>query len=46
MIGGRAMDRYGFYSFESFIVPPTVYRLDTRPESASFCAAEDSVRFK
>jgi len=29
MIGGRAMDRYGFFSFESYIVPPTVYRLDT-----------------
>jgi prolyl oligopeptidase len=26
---GRAADRYGFYSFESFIVPPTIYRLDT-----------------
>jgi prolyl oligopeptidase len=28
-IWGRATDRYGFYSFESFIVPPTIYRLDT-----------------
>ena len=26
---GRVADRYGFYSFESFIVPPTIYRLDT-----------------
>ena len=26
---GRAADRYGFFSFESFIVPPTIYRLDT-----------------
>ena len=26
---GRSMDRYGFFSFESFIVPPTIYRLDT-----------------
>ncbi|MGA3333317.1 MAG: prolyl oligopeptidase family serine peptidase [Terracidiphilus sp.] len=29
MVAGRSTDRYGFYSFESFIVPPTVYRLDT-----------------
>ncbi len=28
-LAGRSMDRYGFYSFESFIVPPTIYRLDT-----------------
>jgi prolyl oligopeptidase len=28
-VQGRTMDRYGFYSFESFIVPPTLYRLDT-----------------
>ena len=26
---GRTTDRYGFYSFQSFIVPPTIYRLDT-----------------
>ena len=26
---GRATDRYGFYSFESYVVPPTIYRLDT-----------------
>jgi prolyl oligopeptidase len=26
---GRATDRYGFYSFESFIMPPAIYRLDT-----------------
>jgi prolyl oligopeptidase len=26
---GRTTDRYGFFSFESFIVPPTLYRLDT-----------------
>ncbi len=26
---GRTTDRYGFYSFESFISPPTIYRLDT-----------------
>ncbi len=28
-LAGRSMDRYGFYSFESFITPPTIYRLDT-----------------
>jgi prolyl oligopeptidase len=26
---GRTTDRYGFYSFESYIVPPTLFRLDT-----------------
>ena len=26
---GRTTDRYGFFSFESFIVPPTIYRIDT-----------------
>jgi len=26
---GRTTDRYGFVSFESFIVPPTLYRIDT-----------------
>jgi prolyl oligopeptidase len=26
---GRTTDRYGFFSFESYIVPPTLYRLDT-----------------
>lgn len=26
---GRATDRYGYFSFQSFIVPPTIYRLDT-----------------
>ena len=28
-VTGRTTDRYGFYSFESFIAPPTLYRLDT-----------------
>jgi prolyl oligopeptidase len=28
-LGGRTIDRYGYYSFESFIRPPTIYRLDT-----------------
>jgi prolyl oligopeptidase len=28
-VAGRATDRYGFFSFESFILPPTLYRLDT-----------------
>jgi prolyl oligopeptidase len=26
---GRTTDRYGFLSFESYIVPPTLYRVDT-----------------
>ena len=26
---GRTSDRYGYFSFQSFIVPPTIYRLDT-----------------
>src|SRR6202012_2438769 len=29
-LGGRTTDRYGFYSFESYIVPPTIYRYDTQ----------------
>ena len=28
-IGGRTTDRYAFFGFASFIVPPTIYRLDT-----------------
>ena len=28
-VDGRTTDRYGYFSFESFIVPPTIYRLDT-----------------
>jgi prolyl oligopeptidase len=28
-VQGRTTDRYGFYSFDSYIVPPTIYRLDT-----------------
>jgi prolyl oligopeptidase len=28
-IAGRATDRYGFFSFQSYIQPPTLYRLDT-----------------
>jgi prolyl oligopeptidase len=28
-LSGRSTDRYGFYSFESYIVPPTLYRYDT-----------------
>jgi prolyl oligopeptidase len=28
-VSGRSTDRFGFFSFESFIVPPTLYRLDT-----------------
>jgi prolyl oligopeptidase len=26
---GRPSDRYGYYEFSSFILPPTIYRLDT-----------------
>ena len=29
VVQGRTTDRDGFFSFESFIVPPTIYRLDT-----------------
>lgn len=29
MVHGRPSDRYGFFSFQSFIQPPTLYRLDT-----------------
>ncbi len=28
-MNGRVTDRYAFYSFASYIVPPTIYRLDT-----------------
>ena len=28
-VSGRPTDRYGFFSFESFIQPPTIYRIDT-----------------
>jgi len=28
-VAGRTTDRYGFFSFESFIQPPTLFRLDT-----------------
>ncbi|HEY2470706.1 MAG TPA: prolyl oligopeptidase family serine peptidase [Terracidiphilus sp.] len=28
-IMGRTVDRYGFFSFESYIQPPTIYRVDT-----------------
>lgn len=28
-IRGRTEDRFGFFRFQSFIVPPTIYRLDT-----------------
>ena len=28
-LSGFAKDRYGFYSFQSFIQPPTIYRYDT-----------------
>ena len=28
-VSGSAKDRYGFYSFQSFIQPPSIYRYDT-----------------
>ena len=28
-MAGRSTDRYGFFSFESFVTPPTIYRFDT-----------------
>jgi prolyl oligopeptidase len=28
-VKGRTADRFGYFSFESFLVPPTIYRLDT-----------------
>ena len=28
-VEGRATDRYGYFQFQSFIIPPTLYRLDT-----------------
>ncbi|MBS1803616.1 MAG: S9 family peptidase [Acidobacteria bacterium] len=28
-VEGRTTDRYGFFSFESWIQPPTIYRIDT-----------------
>ncbi|MGB6688999.1 MAG: prolyl oligopeptidase family serine peptidase [Terracidiphilus sp.] len=28
-LAGRTTDRYGYYEFSSFILPPTIYRLDT-----------------
>jgi prolyl oligopeptidase len=29
---GRATDRFGYLSFESYVVPPTIYRLDSETE--------------
>jgi len=28
-LSGRSFDRYGFFNFQSYIQPPTIYRLDT-----------------
>jgi len=28
-VNGRTIDRYGYFTFSSFITPPTIYRLDT-----------------
>ena len=42
---GRASDRYGFFSFQSFIQPPAIYRLDTATgKRDDLCAAKDSLR--
>ncbi|HEV2465419.1 MAG TPA: prolyl oligopeptidase family serine peptidase [Acidobacteriaceae bacterium] len=30
IVYGRSMDKVGFYTFESFITPPSIYRYDTR----------------
>ena len=35
---GRPSERYGFFSFESFIQPPTLYRLDTLTDKREFFA--------
>lgn len=29
VLSGLSTDRFGYYSFESYIVPPTIYRVDT-----------------
>jgi prolyl oligopeptidase len=29
IVDGRTSDRYGYFQFQSFITPPTIYRLDT-----------------
>ena len=29
VLSGRTTDRYGYFAFSSFIVPPTLYRVDT-----------------
>jgi prolyl oligopeptidase len=30
ILSGRATERYGYFTFQSFIVPPTIYRFDTQ----------------
>ena len=46
-LAGRATDRYGFYSFESFIAPPTIYRLDTLDgQAGDLCPTQSPVRFQ
>ncbi|HET8635754.1 MAG TPA: prolyl oligopeptidase family serine peptidase, partial [Acidobacteriaceae bacterium] len=30
IVEGRSMDRMGFYTYESFITPPSIYRYDTQ----------------
>ena len=45
VVEGRTTDRYGFYSFESFILPPTIYRLDTLTgKTRGLCPAQGSLR--
>lgn len=44
-VEGRTIDRYGFYSFESYIQPPTIYRIDTLTEKRE-AFAEPKTAFK
>ncbi len=47
VVWGRTTDRYGFFSFQSFIVPPTIYRLDTADRQArGLLPAEDHFRLQ
>jgi prolyl oligopeptidase len=38
-LSGELKDRYGFYSFQSFIQPPTIYRYDTQTGKQDVFAA-------
>ncbi len=35
-VSGRPSDRYGFFTFESYIQPPTIYRIDTTTGKREF----------